>query len=108
MLKFIRKICSTTMTLFSCNTLRCVSIGNQECKIRTETININSNEPSVYFYNILIKDVAAAAIILMIHMLNYAFLLLLKTWISRYLISCQELMKQDKYLRMRLVRVNVD
>ena len=39
--------------LFSCNVLdvnplTCVSINNQECKIRPEIINVNSNEPSLY------------------------------------------------------------
>ena len=43
------------MTFFGCNVLnvnplnvnplKCVSINNQECKIRPQTINANSNEP---------------------------------------------------------------
>ena len=32
---------------FSCNALKCVSMNNQECKIRSEIIYINSNECSV-------------------------------------------------------------
>ena len=27
------------------NSLECVSINNQECKIRTEIINLNTHEP---------------------------------------------------------------
>ena len=33
------------MTFFSCNALKCVSMNNQECKIRPKIININSMEP---------------------------------------------------------------
>ena len=41
------------MTFFSCNALKCVSINNQECKVRSEILNINSNEPSFIPYSIL-------------------------------------------------------
>ena len=41
------------MTFLSCNALKYVSMNNQECKIRPEIININSNEPSFYPYSIL-------------------------------------------------------
>ena len=44
------------MTFFSYNVLnvnllKCVSLNNQECKIRPEIINVNSNEPSFYPYS---------------------------------------------------------
>ena len=45
----------TAMTLFSCSSLKCVSMNNQECKIRPQTININSNEPSFYPYSVEIN-----------------------------------------------------
>ena len=32
--------------------LKCVSMNNQECKIRPKMININSNKPSFYPYSI--------------------------------------------------------
>ena len=41
------------MMFFSCNALKCVSVNNQECKVRLAVININSNEPSFYPYNTL-------------------------------------------------------
>ena len=44
-----------TMSFFSCNALKCISMSNQECKIRLELININSNEPSFYFYSVKIN-----------------------------------------------------
>ena len=48
------------MTFFSCNVLmvnplECVSINNQGCKIRSEIINVNCNEPSFYPYSIKIN-----------------------------------------------------
>ena len=48
------------MTFFSCNvlnvnSLECVSMNNQECKIRPEIINVNTNEPVFYPYSIRIN-----------------------------------------------------
>ena len=40
----------TAMHFF--NALICVSMNNQECKIRPKLINVNSNEPSFYPYSI--------------------------------------------------------
>ena len=50
----------TAMTIFGCsvsgaNTLKCVSMNNQECKIRSEIINVSSNEPLFYLYSIKIN-----------------------------------------------------
>ena len=52
MFEFIRTIVFTAVTCFICNALKCVSMNNQECRIRPEKININSNEPSFYPYSI--------------------------------------------------------
>ena len=43
------------MSFFSCNALKCVSMNSQECKIRPQTININSKETSFYPYSILVN-----------------------------------------------------
>ena len=43
------------MSIFICNALKCVSMNNQECKVRPEIININSNEPSFYPYSVKIS-----------------------------------------------------
>ena len=53
MFEFIKKMFVVTMSFFSCNALnaiplKCVSMNNQECRIRPEIININSNEPTFY------------------------------------------------------------
>ena len=53
MFGFIKKVFFTAITFFSYNvlnvsSLECVSMNNQECKIRTEIINLNTNEPMFY------------------------------------------------------------
>ena len=35
--------------------LKCVSINNQECKVRPEIIHINSNKPLFYPYSIKVN-----------------------------------------------------
>ena len=40
------------MTFFSCNALKCLSMNNQECKIRSVVMKINSSEISFDPYNI--------------------------------------------------------
>ena len=41
-------------SLSSVNLLECVLINNQECKIRPEIVNVNSNEP--YFILLVLKQ----------------------------------------------------
>ena len=72
------------MSFFSANALECVSMNNQECKIRTKIIDINNNEPTFYPFSIsLNKCIKINAVkivtILRIHVLNCVFLMLLKT-----------------------------
>ena len=55
MFRFIKKVFVVAMSFFSCNALKCVSMNNQECKVRPEIININSNEPSFYPYSVKIS-----------------------------------------------------
>ena len=55
MFGFIKKCFFTAMTFFNVNSLECVSMNNQECKIRTEIINLNTNEPMLYPYSIKIN-----------------------------------------------------
>ena len=43
------------ITCFSCNTLECVSINDEECKTRPKIINVNSNKPLFYPYNIRVN-----------------------------------------------------
>ena len=72
------------MTFFNCNVLnvnsvKCVSTNIQECKIRLKIMNINSNEPLFYFCSVEINKSVVVAIILIIHMQNYVFLMLFET-----------------------------
>ena len=79
------------ITIFGCillsvNSLECVSINNQECKIGLEIINVNTNEPIFYPYSITINKCKGSCKLLMTHMLNYVFLILLKIYMSKNLI----------------------
>ena len=56
MFRFIKQIFISTMMLFSSlsnvNSLECISMKNQECKVRPEIIDINSNNPIFYPFSI--------------------------------------------------------
>ena len=49
------------MSFLTCNALKCVSMNNQECKVRPEIININSNEPSFYPYSVKISKCSGSS-----------------------------------------------
>ena len=65
MFGFVKQIFVSAMMFFGCNALnaiplnavplKCVSMNNQECRIRPEIININSNEPIFYPYSIIVN-----------------------------------------------------
>ena len=60
MFGFVKQIFVSAMLFFGCNissvnSLKCVSVNNQECKTRPEIININSNEPTFYPYSIKVN-----------------------------------------------------
>ena len=44
-----------SFNLSNVNLLECFSMNNQECKIRTEITNLNTNEPMFYSYSIKIN-----------------------------------------------------
>ena len=48
MIGFIKKAYVVVMIFFSCNACECVSMNNQESKIRPQVVNINSNNPFFY------------------------------------------------------------
>ena len=56
-------------SLVSATSLNCISMKDQECKVRPEIINVNSNEP-IYFILLVLKqlNVVVVVIILIIHM----------------------------------------
>ena len=55
MFKFIMQIFISTMffsSLSNVNSLECISLKNQECKVRPEIVDINSNNPIFYAFSI--------------------------------------------------------
>ena len=57
MFGFIKKVFLVAMTFFNFSglsviSLECVSMNNEECKIRTEIIGVNTKEPMFYPYSI--------------------------------------------------------
>ena len=56
--RFVKRIFVSAMMFSGCNLssvnpLECVSMNNQECKVRPEIVNVNSNEP--IFFPFIIK-----------------------------------------------------
>ena len=50
--KFVSAMMFFGRNLTSVNPLECVSINNQECKVRPGIVNVNSNEPLFYPFSI--------------------------------------------------------
>ena len=80
MFKSVKKVFFIRLTILSNLTnvipLSCISMKNQECKVRPEIINVNSNEPFFIFLILKQVNVEVAVIILMTHMQKYVFLML--------------------------------
>ena len=60
MFGFIKKVFFTAMTFFSfnvlsVNSLKCVSMKNQDFKVREEVINFNTNNPVFYPFSIKVN-----------------------------------------------------
>ena len=59
MFRFIKQIFISAMMFFSSlpniNSLECISLKNQECKVRPEIVNINSNDPIFYPFSIKVN-----------------------------------------------------
>ena len=59
MFRFIKQIFISALMYFgnlsNVNSLECVSMKNQECKVRPEIVNINSNDPIFYPFSIKIN-----------------------------------------------------
>ena len=54
-----KKLVTTVVTFFnlflSANSLKCISMNNQECKVRPKMIDTNANEPVFYPYSIKVN-----------------------------------------------------
>ena len=59
MFRFIKQIFISALMYFnnlsSVNSLECISMKNQECKVRPEIVDINSNNPIFYPFSIKIN-----------------------------------------------------
>ena len=59
MFKSIKQIFISTLMFFgsllNVNSLECISLKNQECKLRHEIVNIDSNDPIFYPFSIKIN-----------------------------------------------------
>ena len=79
MFRFIKQIFISTITFFgslsNVNSLECISMKNQECKVRPEIVNINSNNPIFYPFSIKTNKCSGNLIILMIYMQEFVFLM---------------------------------
>ena len=51
---FVERVFILGLTVLSniTNALECISMKNQECKVRSEIININSNNPIFYPFKV--------------------------------------------------------
>ena len=82
MLRFVKQIFISTMMFFgnfsSVNPLECVSVNSQECKVRPEIVNGNSNEPFVILLVLKLVNALVVVTTLMIPMQNCVFLMLLR------------------------------
>ena len=65
-----------SVNLLSAAPLSCISINNQECKVRAQIMNVNIEEP-VFFPSVL-KQVNSVVLVIisMTHMQNCVFLML--------------------------------
>ena len=57
MSRFTKTVFVVAMSFFSCSVLKCVSMNNQECKVRPKIINININEPSFYPEMVVVNNI---------------------------------------------------
>ena len=49
---FISEMMLISFNLSNLNLWKCVSMSNQECKIRPEIVNVSSDKPTFYPYNV--------------------------------------------------------
>ena len=72
--------------LSNVNSLECVSMNNQECKIRPEIINLNTNETVFYLYSIKTNKCKGSCNTINDPYAKIFVLIKLKTQMSKYLI----------------------
>ena len=91
MFRFVKQIFVSAMMLFdynlsSANSLECISINNQECKVTAEIVNVNSNELIFFPFSNKTSKSSGSCNNINDPMQNCVFLMLLKTLKSKFLI----------------------
>ena len=66
-------------TLASVNLLSCISMNNQECRVRPQIVNLNGVEPVFVLLELKQLNAMVVATITIIHMQNRVLLMLQKT-----------------------------
>ena len=109
MFRFIKKCFFTGLaslsTLTSINLLSCISMNNQECKVRPQIVNVNGDDPVFFPFSIKTSKCSGSC-----NNINNPLAKLCVTDVVKNLNVkiCQELMKQDAWNGMKRVTVNVD
>ena len=70
--------------LSSVNPVKYISMNNQECKVRPEIVNVYSDEPVFYPFSVKTTKCSGSCNNTNDPMQSCVFLMLLKTWISKY------------------------
>ena len=78
---FVKKVFFLGLTVISNITgaLDCVSIKNQQCKVRPKIVDVSSNNPIFYPFSVKVNRCSGNGnniIILIIHMQEFVFLIL--------------------------------
>ena len=76
---FVKKVLVLGLTFLSSSitgALNCVSMNNQECKVRPKIVDINSNNAMFYPFSIKVNKCSGTVIALIIHMQKIGFLIL--------------------------------
>ena len=69
----------SSINLLAVTPLRCISMINQECKVRAEIVNVNSNEPVFYPFSIKTSKCNGSCNNMKDPLQKCVFLMLLKT-----------------------------
>ena len=80
MFKFIKQICISTIMFFgslsTVNPLECISMKNQECKVRSKIVNVNSKESIFYRFSIKTNKCSGNCNNINDHMQEFVFMIL--------------------------------
>ena len=82
MFEFIKKVFFTGLTILSSvnplntTSFKCVSVTNQECKVRPQIASFNSDEAVFYPFSIKTVNAVVVVTISMIHMQKCVFLMM--------------------------------